>query len=245
VNEFPVIVRSYIRNVVRSLKKPAIGDDPILKAIDDAPSYQKIPLPLFDDLSRLKYIKWYNKQTKRNNFQVNEIIDLGDQDVLDLGCNIGYFGWNNAQSLEAYRGIDHDENCIFAAEAISDEFSYKNLDYARRDVIKYLQEDIDAQYDVCLFLSLYHHILRQCGFDVARTGLDTISKHCDILYFDMGQVTEKSNKARAKWQSILPDQSPEQFITEEVLTNTDYTESKIVGETDVGNSKRLLFKFTK
>jgi len=75
--------------------------------------------------------------------------------------------------------------------------------------------------------------------------INKISKICDELYFDMGQKSEHSNKARRKWHSLLPVEEPKIFIQREVLTNTLFKKSTILGETRIGKSKRLLFRFIK
>lgn len=226
------------------MKKLSIGDDKLLKAIDAAPQYQPIPPEIFKERHRKEYLNWRNKQISRPDVSRDRFINLSKKTVLDLGCEIGYFGWNNAKKIKHYVGIDSDPTCIRAAQIIMAELRYKNLCFINADLISFIKT-LKIHYDTCLFFSIYHHLLYQIGIEESRKTINKISKLCDELYFDMGQKDEPSNPSRQKWHDLLPNITAKCFIMREILLNTCFQSAFILGETKVGNFKRLLFRFAK
>lgn len=225
-------------------KKPCLRNDLLLKVINNAPKYQPIPVELFKENHRKEYLNWRNEHLSRPNVDRDKFINLSGKSVLDLGCEIGYFGWNNARIVKLYLGIDSDPNCINAGQLITTELRYRNIHFINADLVDFIK-DLKVHYDICLFFSIYHHLMYEIGIEEARKVINKVSKICDELYFDMGQKSEHSNKARRKWHCLLPNEEPKIFIQREVLINTLFKKSKILGETRVEKSKRLLFRFTK
>jgi len=226
------------------MEKPHIGNDDLLKVIDTAQMYQPIPPELFKGKRRNEYFVWRNFQVPRTVADRDALINLQGRAVLDIGCNIGYFGWKNAKQITRYMGIDSDPICIKAAQMLAKELGCKDLWFRNVDLVKSIRM-MKSSYDTCLFFSVYHHLLYQIGIEKAREVIKKVSALCGELYFDMGQKDEPSNSARRKWHDLLPDEDSEQFIRKEVLTNTLFESVEILGETKVGNSGRLLFRFTK
>ncbi|MBN4064977.1 methyltransferase domain-containing protein [Dehalococcoides mccartyi] len=214
----------------------------MLLAIDAAPKYQSIPPEMFTDPIRQRYLIWRERFTSRVDHTRMEYIDIAGQKVLDIGCNAGYFGWSNSAEIDSYVGIDNDPTVIAAASAISDSLDLTNLTWITSDVSRFFESDTD-EYDVCLFFSVYHHLLYGLGITAAEDLLRVISARCRTMYFDMGQVDEPTNPARKAWHSLLPNRPPAEYIRQLVLDNSDYSRAEIVGETPIGNSKRLLFRF--
>lgn len=235
------IIRGFRRVTARRAKPDVKGDD-LLRAIDRAPRYQAIPHQLFSDPHRQEYLIWRERFTSRIDQSRMERLELRGKRVLDLGCNVGYFGWTNSDVVESYVGIDNDPTAIAAARAIDDSLGFSNLTWVTGDVSDFL-DDLSEDFDACLFFSVYHHLMNGIGEAAAGRVLMNISRHCQTMYFDMGQVDEPSNPSREKWHSLLPDVPPSQFIRQLVLDQTDFSVAEIVGETTVGDSKRLLFKF--
>jgi len=221
-----------------------VRNDSLLMAIDNAPRYQPIPAKLFKENYRKEYLDRRNKRLLRPDAGRDKLINLSGKTVLDIGCEIGYFGWNNAGKLKQYAGIDSDPTCIRAARKITKELGYTDLQFENIDLVEFI-EGTTSHYDTCLFFSIYHHLLYQIGWKEAREVMNKISEVCDELYFDMGQKDEPTNSARHKWHNLLPDKPAKDFITEEVLHNSSFNHAFILGETKVGNSKRLLFRFNK
>ena len=226
------------------MEKPYIGDDNLLKAIDAAQMYQPVPPELFKGKRRNEYFVWRNTQVPRTVADRDALVSLHGKAILDIGCNIGYFGWKNAEHITRYMGVDSDSVCIKVAQMIAKELGCKDLWFSNVDLVKSVGQ-IKSRYDTCLFFSVYHHLLYQIGMEKARKVIKEISTLCSELYFDMGQKDESTNLARSKWHDLLPDEAPEQFIKKEVLKNTLFKFVEILGETKVGNSGRLLFRFTK
>ena len=224
--------------------KPSLRNDLLLKAIDNASKYQPIPPELFKENHRKEYLNWRNGHLSRPDISRDKFINLSGKSVLDLGCEIGYFGWNNARIVKFYLGVDSDPNYINAGQMITTELRYKNIHFINADLVEFIK-DLGVHYDICLFFSIYHHLMYEIGIEGTREVINKVSEICDELYFDMGQKSEHSNKARRKWHRLLPNEEPKIFIQREVLINTLFKKSKILGETRVEKSKRLLFRFTK
>jgi len=229
--------------IFRGLEDELI-EDVFLRTVESGPVYQPIPHELFTDKNRVEYLKKRNKKACRSDADRNQLINLTGKSVLDIGCNIGYFGWKNVNKLKWYTGIDSDPVCIKIAQIIKEELGYENLQFTNIDLIDFI-EKTKSHYDICLFFSIYHHMLYQIGIGEARKALNNVSLICDELYFDMGQKDEPTNRYRHKWHNLLPIEQPKLYIQREIIINTVFKSAEFLGETKVGNSKRLLFRFTK
>jgi len=239
-----MMILNHLKSITLKITKPSIRNDKLLIDIDLAPYYQCIPETLFAEEKRVKYLKWRNRQVVRRTNDRSAFLNLKRKSVLDLGCNIGYFGWKHCELIRSYLGVDSDFSCTKAATSIKQVLGYEKINFLNMDVVEYIQTSQD-HFDTCLFFSIYHHLMYQLGFEGAQNVLYRLNRICNELYFDMGQKNEPSNPARSKWHNILPEEDPEVFIKREVLTNTVFNGSEVIGETLVGNSKRLLFRFTK
>ncbi len=217
----------------------------IIAQLERAPGYQDIPPSPEDQKEIIHYLKRRKNEMKRPNHDRYQLIPVPkDKTVLDLGANLGYFGFVWSHDIKKYIGIDNDPLCVKAAEALKNSRGLKNLIFIEADVINFM-ENTQEEYDVCLFFSLYHHILYNAGKNKACQLLKYISKLCDVMYFDMGQRDEQNDYPKRKWYEVLPDKPPEVYIPEEIITNSEFMKYRILGETNVGMSRRLLFRFEK
>jgi len=220
-----------------------LSADKLIQLADRITIYQPLPVALFKDKERIKYFTQRNRSAKRVVDSRSKLIDLKGKSVLDVGCNIGYFAWNHLDKFKTYTGIDNDLVCIQIANLIKREIGREDLLF-KCSSIQELQKK-SKKYDVCLFLSVYHHLIHACGYIEARKILQKISEISKELYFDMGQKNEHTNSARKKWHDLLPDKDPYEFILNEVFENSDYVCGQAIGESCVTHSKRILFRFTR
>lgn len=111
-------------------------------------------------------------------FRINELIELQDKTVLDLGCNVGSISGALSKFGAKVTGIDHDEDSIAVAQAVHTDcgFSVGKIDL---DFIKSL-----PHYDVIVWLSQFNWLVRQKGAEHALDCLWEIGKHCDTLVFE-------------------------------------------------------------
>jgi len=220
-------------------------DYQVISRLERAPSYQNIP-PSPDDKNTLsQYLRLRSKNMRRPNNDRYELIPVPKgKTVLDLGANLGFFGFAWSNELKKYVGVDNDLLCINASELLKNRRELSRLTFIKADVVDFMVK-LKEQYDVCLFFSLYHHILLKAGKEKAHNLLKNISKHCKVMYFDMGQKNEQKDYPKRKWYIVLPDKDPEMFIAEEVLENSEFVKYKVLGETRVGKSRRILFRFEK
>jgi len=233
------------KNIIIKTTKPNISKNKFLELIDSIHNYQPIPEILFKDKETIKYLNWRNCQTSRNCYDRNKLINFQDKRVLDIGCNTGFYAWVNNNKFKSYVGIDYDKKCIEITKLILKKTYFQNIDFISNDIVDYFDK-IKIDYDICLFFSIYHHMMYELGIDKSREIVNHISKKCKVMYFDMGQKNESTNYDRKQWYDLLPDNiSPETYIKEEIINNTMYNNAEIVGKTQIGNSERLLFKFSK
>jgi len=134
-------------------KKPTLGNDPLLKVIDNAPRYQLIPPELFKENYRKEYLARRNTQLSRPSVERDKFINLSGKTILDLGCEIGYFGWTNAGIVKLYLGIDSDPNCINAGQMITTELRYKNIHFINADLVQFIK-DLSLHNETCIFFAI-------------------------------------------------------------------------------------------
>lgn len=177
--------------------------------------------------------------------------------VLDLGCNIGSFGFSGLLYAKAenrtfhYIGIDNDQACFdFAASLIlARDISNKDLIFCRGDVTDAFTDiaHLRNEFDVVIFLSIYHHIFGLQGADKARKLLNTISNLAPVMYFETATRAEPCNPDREYWWDALPmAENYNQWVKDEVISHSEYNAVKEVGISHVGRRHtRILYRFTR
>lgn len=228
--------------------------------IHSAPVYQPIPVSMDDSILIRKFIRQRNLKVKRNltdRFEMIRNSIAADKKhsimVLDIGCNVGFFGFSIRDAREKivdgmyyYSGIDSDLSCIEAAEALAEyrkieDISFVNLSVF--DLIPTMYRD-GVHFDYCFFLSTYHHLIGEFGFKKARHVLGLLCEMCSVMFFDMGQKDEPNNADRAYWHDALPDGDHDFLVNHEVENFTNYKNVKKLGVSNVsGRTGRILYRF--
>ncbi len=129
---------------------------------------------------------------------IESVVDFTGKRVLDLGCSGGFFSFSIARKAKHVTAVDADSHMI-----------QKNIENAKKlkiENIDFINKKIDAEflnglenYDVVLFLSVFHHII--VGSSVydwtedkeqgaAMELLDALRNVGDTLVFDMGRPEE-------------------------------------------------------
>lgn len=227
--------------------------------IHSTPAYQPIPTDSQDSILVHKFIRKRNLKVKRSPVDRFMLIrdsingDMGgNSTILDIGCNVGFFGFAlmKAEMLSSqiysYLGIDSDLCCIEAGKALAHYRNLEGIDFIGLsvfDLLPHMHTD-GVQFNYCLFLSTYHHLIGEFGFKKARYIFGLLGGMCDVMFFDMGQKDEPNNESRAYWHDALPDSDPEFLIRHEVENFTNYTNIIKLGVSDVSGRKgRVLYRF--
>ena len=159
---------------------------------------------------------------------------------LDIGCNQGYFTLSFAERGGYCLGIDEDRNAIFIAEAIRQINSVQNAVFSNSMVEL---ENIPGlpKFDVVIFLSVFHHIVRHNGLSYAPQYMRELSRrNANYLVFETGQPNEQTMVWAKDMEFMLPD--IEKWV-EEMLLDIGYEKVKVIGRYQAVRSEvpRLLF----
>lgn len=154
--------------------------------------------------------------------------------ILDIGCHTGWlcrefadFNWN-------FFGIDNEWCNIDLAKDRESQLDRQMGEYLLCSALDpEILIKISGGFDVCLLLSILMHLLKQNGQKTIQL-LQTISSNCPILFIDCGF---------GGYQKYLPFSSGN--IQEWVLSNTNYSQTKILGISERDKEPRRLYVFTK
>lgn len=122
---------------------------------------------------------------------------------LDVGCEIGYFTFKANECGAVTIGVERDRRAYDLANAI------KRLRH--REKTTFYNMEIDEQtsaglpcVDVLCSLSIYHHWVREGGFEGADRIFSNLCDRTHALFFETGQPDEKISWA-AKLTFMEPD----------------------------------------
>jgi 2-polyprenyl-3-methyl-5-hydroxy-6-metoxy-1,4-benzoquinol methylase len=122
--------------------------------------YQEIPFKEFTSFDlELKDIQ------RTDNFlhlKFFEDIDLKGKNVLDIGCNIGYFCFKLADQGAICYGIDHDPDSIELANLFKKYKNYDNVHFFKSKFNKNFVEKIlekNLKFDIIIFFSVIHWLM--------------------------------------------------------------------------------------
>ena len=155
--------------------------------------------------------------------------------VLDVGGNAGFFSFCIAGKAKNVLGVDFDSKQI---EICLEKARANNIRNVRFLVKVLTPETIDRlpSADVCLFLSVLHHMMSASGVydcnakdsrgvENAINLLKAIRNKTQVLFFEMGQSNENH-----EWANKLPDmgREPEKWILENLLRPAGFSRIKVI-----------------
>jgi SAM-dependent methyltransferase len=159
--------------------------------------YQPNP---FDDYSD------YNTRVCRERFSfIDKSLPNKPLSCLDIGCNEGYFVFKLAKRGGFCVGIDSGRNEIMVANSIKainnvDNAVFSNLHLKADDVKNY------PVFEVILFLSVFHHLVKNNGLDYAKLFVKNIFLiNSKYFIFETGQPNEEGVPWASKLNFMLPD----------------------------------------
>jgi len=137
----------------------------------------------------------------------SKINDLNVNNLLDLGCAEGYF-LKKSSDIDVFAlGIDGDERRIRIANYLMMKEKTQKFGLSYSQINNELLDKLPG-FDIILFLSVYHHVLRYNDEDYANNMLKSIYNIAKVgVFFETGMPNEIS----ADWSDRLKSLNTNNF----------------------------------
>jgi SAM-dependent methyltransferase len=167
------------------------------------------------------------------------------QRILDIGCNLGFFGMMAVEAGHVVDGFDSNEELIFWANKLIEEYEIPNIKLwvSSADLLQNLRDIPDDSYDYVFYLSVHHHICSALGIEESNKVFQEISRIAPNMIFDMGQSNEVDN-GWLTWLKKIPQfEKHRTEIPVWVLDNSKFKYAAVLGDTVSHEVNRKLFFF--
>ena len=166
----------------------------------------------------------------------------GARSLLDIGCAEGYFTQRAARELGCFSlGVDFSTQKLTVAQNINTlernegvAFMYGHINVASLSCL--------PKFDIVLFLSVLHHVIRRQGVDYSRELLSAIrSKTRKVMLFDMGG----KRRLLEPWGENLPNTGEELSAwIGALLSSAGFSQVDLIGHAAAGKQgwPRLMFR---
>lgn len=164
--------------------------------------------------------------------------------ILDIGCNNGFFLFNLLDKDSIGLGIDSDRNSIIISNSTSFLKNKKNISFLNINIHSKNIKNIPS-YDTILFMSVFHHLVYNLGKEESLKILKLIcQKTNENLIFDTGQI----NEGNYKWtnaNSFIGNDFEEYF--KKFFLSHGFKKFLSLGDfqTNISKNKRRLFLVSK
>lgn len=160
--------------------------------------------------------------------------------ALDIGSSLGYFTFKLAELGIECTGIESRWLSYKLSSKIKDLCSFRKAAFIKKELNPANVHSL-PEADIVICLSVFHHFVRNYGFDSAKQMLRMIIKKTkSVLFFETGQSDEKY----MGWAQFLPEMGdmPQHWI-ERFLYEIGAARVKHLGtfDTHLGGVKRHLF----
>jgi len=171
---------------------------------------------------------------------INNELGFTEGSVLDIGCDLGFFTFQMVRRGFFCIGIETSALPHHICNLIKEIGEFENA--------VFLKANVDGQFckklptvDVTIFLSVFHHIVRQFGIETATHLVqELMGKTKKVLFFETGQ----SNETNTSWAKYLPEMGPNpQLWIENYFISLGALRVNYLGdyETHLSPIKRSLF----
>ena len=111
--------------------------------------------------------------------------------ALDIGCNIGFFSFRMREhGAELVLGADPDRGSLLVADKVKHVERIDGVAFTRLAITPDNVEKL-GEWDVIVFLSVFHHINLQFGFEKAKAVLSALLQNArSMLFFETGQADD-------------------------------------------------------
>lgn len=223
--------RKFIKNSTKRLNKKIIS---LLKRKRVSALYQPIwgiteneGDSFRDSVDRFNSFKKYIDDKEVNN-------------VLDIGCNVGYFSFASGDLGKYVIGVDSDPFSVNVCNAVKHKHEINNVHFDNSLVDdKYLETM--PSFDAVIFMSVFHHWVKYYGYDDAMKRFHLLAKKINkYIIFETGQSDEEGTKWKEQLSFMNPD--PQEWI-KKALKEIGFKEIIDLGQysTHLSHVKRNLY----
>ena len=175
---------------------------------------------------------------------ISKVLPNGPLSCLDIGCNEGYFVFKMAERGGFCLGVDAGRNEIMIANSLAKIHKVNNVAFIN-EAIDLKKVRMFPEFDVVIFMSVFHHLARHNGLDYARNILQGLADSCGgYMIFETGQPDEENVSWTNDLDFMLPD--VKEWCTQ-LLLGCGFQNVEVIGEHKAVNSTvpRYLFLATK
>lgn len=175
--------------------------------------------------------------------EMKNYLPEGQFSFMDIGSQIGYFTFQAASEGAVSFGVERNKRYCEVAQAIK---SIRKMDH-----VAFLNIGIDdftvkglPNVDVLCCMSIYHHWVRESGFEVADKIFSQLCDKTKAIFFDTGQ----SNEIKTDWAETLSFMDPDPLVwIENYLKEKGFSTVTRLGEfpTHLSEIPRMLFYASK
>lgn len=172
------------------------------------------------------------------------IEDSGVSNVLDIGCNIGYFSLKCSESNKFVIGLDYDLFNIIICNYLKNTYKLKNSFFLRTFIDEDYIEKMPS-FDSVIFLSVFHHWVKEFG---EERSLKMLEKLCNKINVSLIFETGQNNEIGTKWFENMAFMGTDINIwVEKTFKNFGFSEINEIGTYDTGltKTKRTMFAILK
>ncbi len=151
---------------------------------------------------------WHGGRRVENRLRaITGAVDFDGKSILDLGCNGGYFSFAVAAAAERVVAVDGEAELIRLNQAKQAELGITNIDFQHALITPEFIDNM-PNFDIILFLSVFHHMLcasqahdwnTQSERSNAMEVIRKLRGKSKILVFEMGYPWEGYD-----WSANLP-----------------------------------------
>ena len=116
---------------------------------------------------------------------------------MDIGCNIGYFTFSAQNEGAVAIGVEMHPGRYELAQAIKVINKVERVSFFNFEIDKNTVMGLPSVNVICC-LSVYHHWVRQLGFEEADEIFTSLCNKTDSIFFETGQPDEK-----VQWKGML------------------------------------------
>jgi len=229
INTKPINVLPAIQLPVESFKSE-LGPEP----------EQKMPIIKEGNNAVTVIDSTYQKRyTDRNKYKLEAIrsaIEIKDRNILDIGCNSGYFSFEMAEAARLIYAFDTDRDVMKEVISKIESYDWHNVKAFVSPVEAW--DFTQLKPDITLYMSVHHHLCNAIGLDKARDVLRQITDNTTTLVFECGQRNEVGN---FPWKDKLPENfSTYEDIVKELTEFTCFKKFVKVGDIPMHGVDRYL-----
>jgi SAM-dependent methyltransferase len=184
----------------------------------------EIPFSGYDEIPN-------NKEGGKRLELIEDNVDFNEKNVLDIGCNIGYFCFKYAQKGANCWGIDENERAIAIANSLKQIHGVENATFVHSKLNESVLDDLQAiDFDILNLLGVIHRLMWDHG------SLRSVAYLLNRLYREDGDqliIYEPSSEDLAYYPELLTKKGVKNFFAK-----LGVTEYRLLGSFNTDSSKK-------